>query len=372
MSDQSISELLSDPSLNPFYYDIDHDFNLPPLDSFEPTDLKYLTTETFSSFLYIIINGSRNVNLKTISNNIRDDFFEIDFESLDFRISTTLFSAIHNNLTNISILPINLLFPYPTITGHSNVIIINPMTQTIEFFEPHGIEFSNSIENILDTTSIIMKLFFQVFPEFIQFNFVNSSKNCVIGPQGLQGIVDRSAGHCLAWSLLFIQLRLSYITKTSDFVVSSLSKINPLILDIYIKQYITFLNSISVHRKNNTSSYKRSFRYLLSNDEIDIETEYLKNLISEYWTTLQSKIDLIDNDTSSEDCYICALVGIKSDHKYSFCSFNQFMLELNAKISKLFKSIHGYRNTPNFDENFHHESIAYFYKDIHTPLEEPY
>ena len=365
---ESIRKLLADTKNNPFFYGLkDDEFYLPSLDSFFPTELKYLTTDIFSAYLNIIIQGSNNVNKKTISSNTRDDFLEINFESLEFRISNELYLAIHNNSTQISILPIGLFFPYPTKDGHSNIIIINPTIQTIEFFEPHGIEYSNSIENIIDTTSIIFKVFFKIFPEFNKFNVINSSKNCLIGLQGIQGYIDKSVGHCLAWSLLFIQLRLSHLNKSSDFIVSSISKLNPISLDHYIKQYITFLNSIYINKKTTSSFQKVSFRNLLSKQEIDIENEYLKSLISEYWAELQKKIDIIDNDTSPNICIQCELIGITNNHKYSYCSFNQGMLELNNKISKLFKSIYGYKNTPFFDENFQHESVAFFFKDVRTP-----
>jgi hypothetical protein len=364
----SFVEFLKDPKNNPFFYDIQNtDFKLPSLDQYPPTELKYLTADLFTSYLTLIINSYINVNTNTITKNIRDDFLEINFESLDFRIANSLYSAIHNNITTISILPIRLVFPFPSKTNHSNVIIINPMLQTIEFFEPHGIELGSVLENVMDTTSLIKKIFYNIFPEFNIFTFVNSSQNCTMGVQALQGIADNNVGHCLAWSLLFIQLRLYYINNTSDYIVTSLSKINPISLDYYIKQYISLLNSLNLEKKNPLPVRKQSFRSLLSSAEIDIETEYLKNLISLYWNTLQEKIDLIDNDASLNHCDYCFKIGINDNHKFSQCCFNQGMLTLNEKLSKLLKSIYGYRNTPNFDESFHHESVDYFFKDIKTP-----
>lgn len=356
------------PFINIFQISNDPVFNLPNLDIFEETNLIFLERHLFSSYLNLITSGVNFINSNTITKNLRDDFLEINFETLHYRISNELYLAIHNNNKQISILPIGLLFPYPVLNGHSNIIIINPFKKTIEFFEPHGKDFGNSIENILNTTRIILKIVLDIFPEFNHYTIINSSQICINGPQYFQGKVDQKAGHCLAWSLLFIQLRLYYINQDSNFVVTSLSKINPVYLDSYIKRYITFLNSIISYKKVNVSYQKRYFRNLLTDDEKSLEELYISKLITEYFILLQKKIDIIDKDDSPDECELCKLLLFKNNHKYIYCIYNNEMLELNRKIKKIFESIHAYRNTPYFDETFFSDMKILLCNDTGSPI----
>ena len=351
-----------------FQINDDPSFILPNLDTFEESNLMFLETQLFSSYLNVINIGINFVNSNTITKNLRDDFLEINFETLHYRISNELYLAIRSNNRQISILPINLLFPYPTLNGHSNIIIINPFKKTIEFFEPHGKDFGNSLENIIDTTRIILKIFSEIFPMFNDYTKINSSQICINGPQYFQGTIDQQVGHCLAWSLLFIQLRLKYINADSDFIVTSLSKIDPIYLNSYIKRYITFLNTIISSKKVHVSYQKKYFRHLLTDNEQSLEDNYISHLLTEYTVLLREKVDMIDNDQSPDECALCKIAQFKNDHKYSYCIFNEEILELNRKIKKMFESIHAYRNTPYFDETFYSEMKHLLCQTISSPI----
>jgi hypothetical protein len=337
------------------------DIILPPL-NYQESDLKSLSPDLFSYYLGIILHENVIANKATISDTIQDDFLEIDFETLGFRIPNKIYDAIHNNKKDISVLPITLNYPYPITNSHANVLIINPTMHTIEFFEPQGISFLNSPNNILDTTRVILSIFFKIFPEFKSYVIINSSQSCVLGIQTLQNTVDNSAGHCLAWTLLFIQLRLSYINKPSDFIVSSLAKRDPKVLDSYIKRYITFLNNnynkISI--KDFNTFKMDGFRELLSTNELELEKDYLEDLITKYFLTLSIKNKIIRNDKSPNTCYQCKHMNIKYNHQFSVCCFNQRMLDLNNKINKLYNSVNGYKNTPHFHQIYFQTTKLYF------------
>ena len=335
------------------------DFTLPEL-NYPETNLEYLSPELFSHYLGVILSNYKNVNKSTISKTLQDDFLEINFENLEFRLPNNIYSSIHKNTREISVLPITLNFPYPMMNSHANVLIINPFTKNIEFFEPQGIFFSNTPANIIDTTTTIINIFLKIFPEFSKFNIINSSKSCSIGIQTLQNTVNKRAGHCLAWSLLFIQLRLRYIDQDVDSVVLFLSQKDPKELDSYIKRYITFLNTIGIISKKFNTFQLDGFRELLSISDLNLEKKYLQNLIKKYLQKLEQKSQAIKNDTSSDICQQCKSIGINSNHKFSFCSFNQEMLNLNRSIKKLCSSVNGYKNTINFDEIYFDTIKKYF------------
>jgi hypothetical protein len=118
-------DILNNSSLNSIFkntFKIENgeEFILPNLDNFEESSSLYLETDLFSNYLSTIISSFSYVNEKTVTSNLKDDFLEINFESLEYRISNELFNVIHHNLFQISVLPIRLLFPYLKSIGKYN------------------------------------------------------------------------------------------------------------------------------------------------------------------------------------------------------------------------------------------------------------
>jgi hypothetical protein len=201
---------------------------------------------------------------------------------------------------------------------HSNLLIIDNVNKRIEYFEPHGVISDHLSAKLVNLQSIIFSLIKDLFPFTNTFDFRNASATCLYGVQNLQGSVNTIAGHCLAWSLFFLWIRLINFTikiQTSESISEFLHrfltmKYKPIELDAMIKRYITFINQLPATSKS-----------------------YAKN----YHIDMTSYIDIIDKINIEDRCATLANVYFEKLLSYSF-----------KDIGQLFEELSSYRRLPSF------------------------
>lgn len=273
---------------------------------------------------------------QTDSNTIEDYFLRINLTTFKITISKNLITKIYNciNNTRLIIIPIRLDFLnissyYQTDdqngidnnidnninSAHSNLLIIDNFLKTIEFFEPHGERLGHEYSNIISIENIIHNFIKNEFPTFQDYNFINVSQTCIYGPQAKQGFVNTTAGHCLAWSLYFIMLRLLNINLISDSSTGVTEKIYKFItsyestyLDTTIKQFLSYIKHIELFDN------KSPFHIIPVN-----LTHYMENI-------------------ENVDARLRKLI------RDYFLNFRMY----RKNFKKIFKEIMSYEETPNF------------------------
>lgn len=231
------------------------------LKHYAPSTLISLKNEIFSQHLDSIFQHNHQFICAQQSHNFTDYYLFINLVLLNATISNILLNFINNcRKTQIRfiIIPLIILTQYNAdgnSDSHSNILIIDNLLHTIEFFEPHGKEYKlgNYDLDIEETIKIILNELFT--EEFVLYNFINLQNQCPIGLQAKQSYVDIYAGHCQAWSLLIIELRLlNFLTSTED-IIEFLHNQDPYDLDLYIKKYITYVYSKTSHKTPKVFDY---------------------------------------------------------------------------------------------------------------------
>lgn len=223
-------------------YILDKNSNLilPNLIGIDPSESSYLTSDIFTHYFDKIIYDSIILNTNSVcntqSNSLSDYFIVINFIDFTYKVPNNLIKSLKkcNKDTRFYIIQLKLVFDYQS--AHSNVIIIDNLNKTIELFEPHGKQYGNSLYNI---EYHIKKLLINLFPSFSNYTFRNVQSSCPIGVQSLQNIINPKSGHCLAWSLLFTQIKIQNLLVSTDSIINFLLKIDN--IDLYMRKYIGFL-----------------------------------------------------------------------------------------------------------------------------------
>jgi hypothetical protein len=310
---------------NPFIYDEKHAIILPNLQLAAESDSTHLTTEIFLRYFDQIILNAFNSNTNTVcyfkSSFISDYFITINFTNLKYEIPNALLTTLRNcKSTRFYIIPIALMFDYTNV-GHANVVIIDSQFGTIEFFEPHGAQFSG--DNIpYNIENHIKNLIHILFPANQGYTYKNVQSHCPMGLQTKQEIVNPDAGHCLAWSLLFIHVRLlNLIRSTDDIMLYFHNNFLPGDLNTYIKRYVGFLEAFS-----------------------QISTVVLPQELKQI-PYLKYKLHLSNTETKNIEDTIKQLI-------------NNYILEINStkpdnnKITNIFEQLIAYHRYPNFNTLF--------------------
>ena len=267
------------------------------LDGIEPAFDNVLPVEIFSRNIYRIFEHMNNLPSKmveylgyAICNTGHDNFLVFDFtgEYTEWKVSISkeLQHRINKCLTdhnvNFMVIPIALLFKG---SGHANVLFIDKQKQTVEYFEPHGILMYTEYNNVVSISEVIEKNLFSLFTPLSWNNgyvFLNINGQCFVGPQVLQESsfswkiqASSGDGHCLAWVLYYIYLRIlnintlqansspasvlmEYITTTND----------PEQLDYRIRRFITLVKHVASTVDENVESYI---------NKLDIHTKMILN-----------------------------------------------------------------------------------------------
>lgn len=214
---------------------------------------------------------------------------------------------------------------------HSNLLIIDNDNKRIEYFEPHGVIYNHLSVRLVDMPNVIFNLIKDLFPFTKQYEFRNAANTCLFGVQKLQYSVDQKAGHCLAWSLYFIMIRLTnYRIKVSssesisEFLNRFLTtKFSPLQLDTIIKQFITFVSQLPTTAK----VYSKHVH-------IDMTTY----------------IGIVEKIHMEDRCMKLAKLYFEKLFTYSF-----------KDIDKLFEELSSYRRLPSFQTTMN-EALNHFLK----------
>lgn len=259
--------------------------SFPDLSFFEKSNDIFLTEKAFINYLenilYTVAKSNLSFSCLYDMQSVLEHFIQLDLTDFSLKISKDLLNYIKtcSNNVRLIIIPVKLILLNSLLTykefdfdienikfdnlnieinetdddknmfgGHSNLIIIDNIEKTIEFFEPHGERFMHTISSIISIDKLLEKIIKDIFIFTKEYKFVNSASMCIIGPQALQSTVDPKSGHCLAWSLLFIVLRIlnSNLTNVniSQFIYEFLIQINSKSLDSIIRRFITFIKSL--------------------------------------------------------------------------------------------------------------------------------
>ena len=343
-SDPNIKYIKVD-SPNPFEH-IDQIYTdtilLPDLSNYQLSNTQSLSDWMFSEFFdNLIFNFMSFPSMGTVCTvyyqRVEEYFLRINLTTLELTISNNTINQIQNCINSgvqFIILPIRLDFldietdyninvtdtenTDQIQSSHSNLLIIDTVWKTIDFFEPHGIVLTHAYSNIIHLQEAIENFVKKLFGIY-DYTFVNIANTCPLGLQSLQSITDPTSGHCLVWSLYFITVRLMNTNYIKTDMTKTLSQnINELLVvkipdaDTTIKQFLSYIESfiITPTRLHNTDS-KYDFLYFL-NDTVPIENR-LRYLIRIYF-------------------------------------FN--IVFYNRDLKKIFQEIISYKNLKNFDKIF--------------------
>jgi hypothetical protein len=273
--------------------DMEDNILLPNLHQVEQSSSLFLPEDIFSNYLdKILFESSKYYNNKICNINsifYTDYFITIDFTDLLYKIPSVFINTLEtcklDSNIRYYIIPLRIEFTYKS--AHSNLIIIDKYYKTIEFFEPHGTSFIG--QQPYNIEEHIKNLLIQLFPLQTQYyRYINVHSNCPIGLQSLQNIISSKSGHCLAWSLLFINIRLLNIFLHPQNIIQYFNKHFKITeLDIYIKRYISLLELSQVLIPAKTIP-KFKYKLTLSNTEKNNITNEIISLSNQYLTELNN------------------------------------------------------------------------------------
>lgn len=315
---------------------------LPDLQNFPLSNRIALDDLTFSECLDNIL---LNFNLFSTSsdrvchmffNKIEEYFLRIDLTTFQISMSVDTITQIMTCLTSdtlpLVILPVRIDFMNiednykPTnnlepsknlYTAHSNLIIIDKLYKTVEFFEPHGIVLGHTYSSILNIESIIQNFLTETF-RLKEYTFINISTTCPIGAQSLQSLINPESRHCLAWSLYFIMVRLLniYFIYDKESIFQTINKVitsqDPVSIDKTIRQFLSYVESIII----------TPIKFLKANNTYNI-SDYIQNK------------DLVE-----------------SRLRYLIKIYFKNAVFYQKDFRKIFEEIVSYKNIPNFDKIF--------------------
>jgi hypothetical protein len=321
--------------------------NLPLSNTFSLDDTTFSESLDNILFNFNLFSTSSDKVCHMFFNKIEEYFLRINLTTFQISISvdtvSQIMTCLNSNNLPIIILPVRLDFMNiesdynitlqttnsdNLYSAHSNLIIIDKLYKTIEFFEPHGIILGHTYSNILNIESIIQKFITNTF-ELSGYTFINISSMCPIGAQSLQSIINPESGHCLAWSLYFIMVRMLNIyfsVYDQESVFQTINKIitsqNPVTLDKTIRQFLSYIESIQII----------PIKYFSANNTYDIS-------------------NYIENKTPIE---------LRLRHLIAIYFKNAIFYQQDFK--KIFEEIISYRNIPNFDKIFIEEINRSYHK----------
>jgi hypothetical protein len=299
--------------MNENNYLINNKLSAPDVRNYKETSLKSLPSNIFVNYIDILLNTHSELVCNIDLPNINEYFIEINVTNLTYKISNNFLLFLKSCTKELFIIPINLRFPstfettqnpYINTDGHSNIVIIDNKYQTIEFFEPHGIQYNGS--NILYNIQLIIEnVMTEVLPlESRFYTFKNVYSQCpYFGVQTNDSL-------CLAWSLLFIELRLinrKYLAEDIiNIITTKLLDKKALTLQVYLSKYISYvLDKINklLSSKQNYQSYPSNYLFNLNLNDIIVNPQQIRNrillLLVEYNDiSLQIKMDTILNNTN--------------------------------------------------------------------------
>jgi hypothetical protein len=329
---------------------------MPDVSEFKETDKIFLDKLVYVNYMDTIFRKQNICSLQTTE--INEYFLSINISSLTFKLSNKFrnyMSKCKNDpKIQFIIIPIALNFPNNfdneldkldnNINGHSNVIIIDTINNIIEYFEPHGEIYKGSVI-FYDVQLIIETIIHQILPIEYHINRTNSKyifenvfKSC---PNFNVSGIQTTDSYCLAWSLLYTELRLINSKYTSQDIINILNEIPNADLLYYIKKYITFIQFKSKPRKNIIYDSANEFtiaNYILVDNKPILKPILLQDIIDQ--NSLKQRIDFLLNEYKEINNEINTSQYLNLD--------NDYIIKLNKKLRLLFNELISYQSFPGF------------------------
>lgn len=311
-----------------FNIKLENGLMFPDLSNSQLTNDIFLQEKYFSTFLEQFINDFNQIEKDAVCvmkfDNVMSHFITIDLVTPKVEISRQLIHDVQNCNAKVIVLPLRLIFlkskenynlvsnKSPTqdiVTGHSNVLIIDKVMQTVEYYEPHGLVTNSNFTLMYDLNKIVANIFRIHFPSFAVYQLINAAQFCILGPQFWQNTINPTSGHCLAWSLYFIVLRIlnnqihSNILPVSTMINNTITLWSATVQDRSIRQFMTyvkqFVDNYAIKHKN----HSESISYTIYPSEIQNTQARLIYLLDTYFTKqilgLSSDIYLIWEEINS-------------------------------------------------------------------------
>ncbi|NBU33901.1 hypothetical protein EB118_02150 [bacterium] len=241
-----------------YTYKLENGIRIPYVQIYEATKRRSFTEDIFVEYLDVLFRRktSRSVCSQKMSSS-NEYFVQLDIPNLTVKMSHGLRERFKKCIQDEDkwyfIVPFHIRFPTfysassvgeddelnlgsPSV-GHSNTVLIDKSTQQIELFEPHGDRFrGHPIE--INTKLLIHETVKKLFPFTQTYTFRSAFDTCNVAPQ-------REDKYCLAWTLLYIELRLlNGNTKVSTETL--FRQFNSIFISdaqrvVYIQKYITMV-----------------------------------------------------------------------------------------------------------------------------------
>ena len=277
---------------------------LPNLQNIDKSNSFSLSHDEFATYIdYIIFNINQykapmslyNFNkYKTCFLNSEyhtDYYIEVDFlnynYNIPFNFRNNVSGCIYDSDVRCYVIPLRLIINKKF--GHANVVIVDTESKTIEFFEPHGILYSGNEKeeiNLYNLQNHIVNILNYLFDNKIdisKYNYKNVQETCIIGLQTLQNQSDANTGHCLAWILLFIHVKLyNPSLPSNDIITFFINRFTNYELDSYIKRYIRHIEAYYYNQDQFNTAFvkKRQYNNLISFTLTQDEETKIENKIS--------------------------------------------------------------------------------------------
>jgi hypothetical protein len=154
-------------------------------------------------------------------------------------------------------------------------------------YEPHGMKFLSK-DIFYDLEYHTRNLIKHILTRRTHFIFKNVHYKCPIGFQTKQTKLNRNTGHCVAWTLFFIHVRLYNLDLSTSKIIAYFDSFEPEKLDTYIRQYITLIDN---QTKESKKFYKDLYINLTLNpkEEHDVK-ELIKKKTRQYFDNLDTNI----------------------------------------------------------------------------------
>lgn len=269
---------------------------LPNFKDLEPSSASKLSLDKFAKYMdKIFLEDLTSIHPELgtctlYSHFISDYYITIDFINFSYVIPNHILDKLNECKTNRNVrfyvLPIMLKFNEND--SHANVLIVDNKTKTIEMYEPHGSRFLSK-DIFYDLEYHIKQLISHVLSRRSHFRFKNVHYKCPIGFQTKQAKIDKSTGHCVAWTLFFIHVRLYNLDLNTTEIIDIFDKFEPEKLDTYIRQYMSLIDE---EIKDVKKFYKDSYiNFKLTPKEEEYIKRLIKDKVKQYFDNLDTNIN---------------------------------------------------------------------------------
>lgn len=227
--------------------------------------LKNIPNHIFSNFIDTIYLTYASKTCNFEKHNLEKDFIKINIFDKNFVISDSFKNSLEicnqNSKERFIILPIGIFFPKQIERnihykgsdlkdGHFNVAILDTYSKTVEIFEPHGLSYKGGYE--FDNITLIKPIVHQLLSSTKSYEFTNASLLC---PLGLQ----QNDSFCIAWGLLFLEMRLMNPSFSSQEIVDTFNKYMTTQRNDYFERYISYIYMKSFSHKTEFNLSNENF-----------------------------------------------------------------------------------------------------------------